>query len=545
MAETRGDEVMSRHKLVALSVLSVAALAAGTAVAAPGLSTEYRYGSQVSEWFVRGDAATSQSQVFSGGLRLAAWDGQNEQELTRVAVATAVYFFQIPAQAQSVSVQVGYRADPAARNREVAGFLFARNQAIERQYAPLQDAATGAIEEPGFFGDTYVLPANQQQIVVNLPVADHVADGVLEVHLSAGAGQVFDVHYVQVASYGQAVPLLAEAAPTNYYMGNPYDYTYYYYYAGPRYFPRGGAFVRLYCFANGIDPFLWGGWASFRACFYTHHPWVYRPARFVHHRPLAIVRSGRTVRPHVDRHRVDWYRRNFGLERARLSEPEIHRVVRQRVHVVAAGRLRDHRDRALTVAEQVLASDNELRTQLGDARYTERLRTWQRHPAEARRELDRSPRTRVIRQAAAEWQAVRSGKPRTAVRQPVAPRPTAPTPAPPRTHRILPTVPNRTPRVVPRTTPPPPSIRRTSPTTHTTPAPPRTRPSPPTVPNRTPKVERRTTPQPTSRRSPSPRPVPPSTSSSTRRSGRPTTPATETPSEKQPEARSRSRRDRR
>jgi len=475
---------MGRNGLLTRSVLTVAALAAGVAAAAPRLSTEYRYASQVGEWFVRGDAATSPSKVFPGGLRLAAWDGQNEQDLTRVAVAAAVYFFQVPPQAQSVAIQIGYRADPAARNRDVAGFLFVRDLAVERQYAQFQDEAARPVEAPGFFGNTYLLPANQQQMVVNLPVRDHVVDGALEVHLSAGAGQVFDAQYLQVASFGQELPMRVEHAPSTYYMPNPYDYTYTYYYAGPFHYPRVGYFVRFDSFDNAIDPFYWGGWASFRACFYTHHRWVYRPARFVHYRPLVVVRPVYVVRPAIVKHRDRWYRRHFGLDRRRLTEPEIHRLIRRRVQVVTPDRLRDYRSRTRRVAEQVRASDRQFRTRLGSAGFADRLRTWKRNPAQARQELTRPPRTPTIERRTAP-------QPRTVERT----RPTIVTPSPRRTYRVQPTPPSRTPTIERRTTQQPRIIQRTPPA-RVGPTQPWTYRYPTTPPARTPTVERRTMPQP-------------------------------------------------
>jgi len=397
---------MTSLKLMLLSGLCVAGfLLASSVAAAPALSAESRYGAQFNEWFSRGDAAVSASTVFGQGVRLAAWDGQNENDASRVAVAAAVYFFQIPEGAVSVGIDVGYRADPAAQNPAVAGFLFVRNQAAERQYAP--DGQEDQADEPAFVGDTYLLPANQTRQVVNVATADRVLNGVLEVHVAAGAGQVLDVQHVQATSFAaEMAPAPVFYMPSVNYVPDPYQYTYYYYYGGPCYYPYGGYFARFDCFDRVIDPFYWGGWSTFRACFSTHHRWARRPDHFAHGRPFA-ARPPIFEQDGVASHHQDWLRRNFRVDAGRFTDQQITQVARQRTHLVSSDQMRQIRDRARVVADEVQRSDRDLRTQLGN-RFPGVIREWNRDRSQARRQFATLDSGRTIQSASAQWQALRA-----------------------------------------------------------------------------------------------------------------------------------------
>ena len=376
--------------------LACLALVAAACVAAPVVSTEFRYAAQLNEWFVRGDAAVSASPVFERGLRLAAWDDRDPQAATRVAVATAVYFFQIPDAARSIRIEACYRAAPEATDKRLAGFIFVRNTAVERQYAQKYQLDATPTEEPAFYGHTYLLPADQVIMTLNVPTTDHVVNGVLEVHLSAGAGQVLDLSYIKVTTFGEMVPVRVEYAPSTLYVPNPYQYTYIYYYAGPWFYPRGTTFVSFWCFDNTLDPFWWSGWVSFRACFFAYHPWVYRPVYYVH-RPL-IVFSPRVhiYRPVIIHHCRWWYERHFGLRVLNFGDPSLRLIVRRpRCYLpreVAARRRRQ----ALVVADNIRYAGYDLRSRFGPS-FREHLRQWRRDPRDLRRYLDTMPRSAQIK----------------------------------------------------------------------------------------------------------------------------------------------------
>ncbi|HRT93585.1 MAG TPA: hypothetical protein P5532_04145 [Planctomycetota bacterium] len=382
---------------VALAV----ALTAALATAAPTLSTEYRYASQLNEYFVRGDAAVSESAQFRKGLRLAAWDAPEQDDATRVAVATAAYFFQVPLAARSVAIEVAYQADPAATNPQVAGFLFVRNKAIEDQFAGQNKDGERPIEEPGFFGNTYLLPANQQRVSVTLPTENHVIDGVLEVHLSAGAGQVFDAQYVQVTAFGVEVLVPIQYVEPAAYVPNPYDYSYYYYYAGPNYYPYGSYYA---CFQlTSFDPIFWHQWSLRRAAYFTYHPWCYRPAHYSHWPFIAIHRPAFIVKPHIDRYRDDWYRRCFRVDPAHVRSDDFDHLIRRRRDFLPPERVVDQQRVARQLVDQGHAFERELRDRFGDPGTS-----WRRNPTEVTQAIQSLRRRDDFIQNTKAWTSVQT-----------------------------------------------------------------------------------------------------------------------------------------
>lgn len=191
---------MNANRTSAIAVFAVAlALASDAALAAPALlSTDYRYASQADKTSVRGGGTVSESKLLPRGLRLAAPEAKGEGEVA----ATAIYLFKVPLAAAKFDIEVGYRADAQAKDKAVAGFLFVRDsgessrQPIEPQNRPKPKEA-----QPAFSGNLYFLKADETTASVTLPFAGYVVDGVLEIHLTAGAGQAFDAQYVQVAAH--------------------------------------------------------------------------------------------------------------------------------------------------------------------------------------------------------------------------------------------------------------------------------------------------------------------------------------------------------
>jgi len=216
--------------------LTLALLAAGwpAAAARQRLATISRYANRCDEYLVRGDAAVTASPVFKNGLRLAAWDGADPGDTTRVALASAVYFIEVPAYSRSVRIDVSYRRDPAATRPE-AGFLFVRDPQVEEAFGGDADAPADnplAID-PVFYGRTCPLPGGNGRASVEIGTDGLLsAQGVLELHLAAGAGQVLDVDYFQVTAYADYLPA-AEPVTQVVTIEQPYAYTYSYYYAGP------------------------------------------------------------------------------------------------------------------------------------------------------------------------------------------------------------------------------------------------------------------------------------------------------------------------
>lgn len=396
----------SRRPIVWCAAAAAVLLTSGPAAASSTISTEYRYASQLNEYFVRGDAQVSESPALRRGVRLAAWDAQDPQEATRVAVATAVYFFQVPLAARAVTIETAYQVDKAARDPRVAGFLFVRNRAIEEQFAD-QAREFRPTEEPTFFGSTYLLPASEPRVSITLPAENHVIDGILEVHLSAGAGQVFDVQYVQVSALGALAAPPIHAVPATRYIADPYDYTYYYYYGGPCYYPLGAYYEMFHL--TSFDPIFWSHWSLRRASYYTSRSWCYRPAYYTHLPVVAIYQPVYIIRPPIYRYRDDWYRRCFGLDPSRVDRSHLHNYVRHR---------RDYLDPALALERDRLAREA---TEKGRSVSRDFRQRWgdrpdlQANPSALNQAVQSLNRSGDFQQLSTRWQALQSARQRNPI----------------------------------------------------------------------------------------------------------------------------------
>ncbi len=376
--------------------------------AGPRLATFYRYADQYDEYFVRGDAALSGSPVFSNGIRLAAWDAQAPNEVSRVAVASAVYLFSIPPGASTLRLDIGYRRAEMAGDQAVAGLVYVRNLAVEERYRP--DVEPDG--EPGFYGDSYVLLGNDTRTVFDIATADRVIDGVLELHLSAGAGQAFDVNYVQVTAL--ADPVVVVPLVTTQVLPSPCLYTYRYYYVGPWQHCYADRVVAYTFHVDDVDPFFWGGWVTHRAFFFTHHPWVYRPAVYAHpghFRPRDDHGRFAQGTSHLASYRQGWYQSHFRVDVARMTERDLDTRVRTHRDVRPENDRLRHEQEQRRITETVRVSQERLRQAEGN-RYQNRVAAWSKDPRQARQDLrtfgDRDPDVRTARES---WQTQRSRRP--------------------------------------------------------------------------------------------------------------------------------------
>ena len=85
------------------------------------LASIYRQADRYDEYIIRGDAAVSDSPDLANGIRLAAWDGESEDDSAALALASAVYFFEVPEDTVSVSIEVGYQNLDQIGNDQIAG----------------------------------------------------------------------------------------------------------------------------------------------------------------------------------------------------------------------------------------------------------------------------------------------------------------------------------------------------------------------------------------------------------------------------------------
>ncbi len=195
---------MYPSRAFATVVLGLAAALAprGASAAATPLSTDYRHAAQADKQAAQGGGTLSESAVLPRGLRLAAPDAKGEKSQ---AAATAIYLFKVSPDATSFTIEVGYRADAATKDKGAAGLLFVRNsrpaggKPIEPQNRPVAQKPEAAPS-----GDLYPLKGAETTASFTVPSAGRVVDGALEVHLVAQAGQAFDALYVQVESHRAA-----------------------------------------------------------------------------------------------------------------------------------------------------------------------------------------------------------------------------------------------------------------------------------------------------------------------------------------------------
>lgn len=219
--------------------------------------------------------------------------------------------------------------------------MFVRNQEIEDKYAATSDPQSSVpTDDIGFQGDTYLLPADGSQHVIDLPVDGRIADGVLELHVAAGAGQALDVEYIQLTAYADEVPVIVEERTTHAVIIDPYEYTYCYYYIGPwyRYHPR---IVYRYVF-SGLYLDLWFGWHPYRTRYVYRHHWYQRPHYYRHlpcRRPdyrrydhYRTIRHWSAPAQRLYSYRTHWYRRHFDIDVAHRSHDDIRRRIDHRPH---------------------------------------------------------------------------------------------------------------------------------------------------------------------------------------------------------------------
>lgn len=384
-----------------LAALALGLPAPAASAAGRRLATISRYASQCDEYLVRGDAAVTPSPVFKNGLRLAAWDGADANDTTRVALASAIYFIPLPAGTRGVKVTAGYRRDPGATRPE-AGFLFIRDPRVEQAY----DTADGGAppdnplaDEPVFYGRTSPLPGNATQAQLVIGTDGLISDqGVLELHLAAGAGQAMDVDYLQITAYAD-YQVQMEQVTQQVVIDQPYAYSYNYYYAGP-WMTWTPAACTYYTFTYPTTPpFCFGGWWVWRSCFWDQHPWSCRPVSFTHCVPwpgpgipyAAYGHGGpaNLMSPGfgVPAYRQQWYRRHFRVDDAAKAPPEqLYRDVRHRRQVLPPNRQPAFVHQTAAVNRHVAEADRELRKELGD-QMPQRAARWRAQPRLARQEM--------------------------------------------------------------------------------------------------------------------------------------------------------------
>ena len=211
------------------------------------MTSVYRRGFQVDDWIERGASSVTESPVFADGVRLAAWrTGQEEDH--DFALASAIYFFDIPDGARSIRVKIYYEgeADRGDFNGGITGRVWVRRAYIDDNYTEY-DPEEGIYEDGDqpLYGDTFVLRAKKHLEILRMSAEDHVIDGMMELHVVAEGRQRMDVKYIEVETYSYLPSVRVVTRYYKDYTWKPwYNYTYGYFYTGPSYHFAGNYYVR-------------------------------------------------------------------------------------------------------------------------------------------------------------------------------------------------------------------------------------------------------------------------------------------------------------
>ncbi len=206
------------------------------------LSREHRVASDVDEWIERGNATITASPLFEDGMRLTAWaSSHHDAENFEFAIASGVYLFEIPRNAQSIEILVRYKGEPNTfeineHYEPIAGRVWIRNLKREATRRGYNDQSASETR----YGDTFVLRAKNRSETIKIPVAGHVDNGYMELHIVAEGGEQLDVEYIEVSTYRRApkVRVVQHYTPT--YRWRPWHrYTYLYFYDGPIFYSSG------------------------------------------------------------------------------------------------------------------------------------------------------------------------------------------------------------------------------------------------------------------------------------------------------------------
>ena len=200
-------------------------------------SREHRDAGDVEDWIERGNATVTASPRFENGIRLTAWASESDEaENYQFAIASAIYFFEIPRQAQYIEILVRYRGEPNRADfdyEEVAGRVWIRN--TKREYARRHYSNNG--EEETLYGDTFFLRAKRRSETIKIATAGRVDNGILEMHIVAENGEQLDIEYVNVVTYQRQPDVRVINRYARDYHWQPwYRYTYLYFYDGPFYY---------------------------------------------------------------------------------------------------------------------------------------------------------------------------------------------------------------------------------------------------------------------------------------------------------------------
>lgn len=186
-----------------------------------GMISEQRRGYEVDDWIERGESSVTESPRFKDGIRLAAREARRGDDY---ALASAIYFFQIPESARTIKIRVDY--DGKSVGDEFDGDSVGRVWIRARGTGRSEDT-----DEP-LYGDTFVLREGRRHEEIEIPARGHTFDGTMELHVIAEDGQIIDLKRIQVKTYTRS-PDVRVVTKEYRETGTRHHSSYWYFYAGP------------------------------------------------------------------------------------------------------------------------------------------------------------------------------------------------------------------------------------------------------------------------------------------------------------------------
>ena len=268
------------------------------------LSRDPREAGDADDWIERGNATVTASPRFEDGIRLTAWADayDQEEEAHEFAIASAVYFFEIPRQAQYIELIIRYRGEPQEAELEdqvdVVGRVWVHS--TKREYARRQYDDKHADETR--YGDTFFLRAKRRSETIKIAAAGHVDDGFLEMHIVVEDGEQLDVERIDLLTYRRQPDFRVVHRYARSYQWQPWHkYTYHYFYDGPFYYGTDlGYYIRWsYPIYDRRYLSIRYDFGNYLHRYYTHYPRHYY--RSYSNRVNVHVHGNNRVRTHQRR----------------------------------------------------------------------------------------------------------------------------------------------------------------------------------------------------------------------------------------------------
>lgn len=358
------------------------------------ISREHRDAGDVEDWIERGNATVTASPRFESGIRLTAWANESDKEDDyEFAIASAIYLFEIPRQAQYVEILVRYRGEPHRADfdyEEIAGRIWIRN--TKREYARRNYNDNG--EDETLYGDTFFLRAKRRSETIKIATAGRVDNGILEMHIVAENGEKLDIEYVDVVTYQRQPDVRVIHRYARDYHWQPwYRYTYLYFYDGPFYYCTDLGYYIRWSYPVYDHHYLairrtYGGYLH---SYYRRYPRRYHRDSY-YHVDVRVNKSPKTRRLNRWTATHETTRREYSRSRLSFTNSKSNRTNKTNVQTRVRSLITEHRQTPVLADRVIQGSTLSRKRKLPDTRNASNT-TIQRQRGNQRSTSDRSTRS--------------------------------------------------------------------------------------------------------------------------------------------------------